>query len=151
MSLLVLCFRRLFSRKKAAQRAKRMAGQGLGPWGTAAASAAVKGPPAAPRPSAHLSSRAAPRRGSPTYDYHSRSVHPIVSAATYLIWQDLERSISYAWTYTMVLTADVFKVHSCSRRRSRSRSSSRSRSRSPRRYVQSVVQSESECYSLLLP
>ncbi|KAL3137981.1 hypothetical protein ABBQ38_005221 [Trebouxia sp. C0009 RCD-2024] len=59
--------KRLFSRKKAAQRAKRMAGQGLGTWGVTAplAPAASSGQ----RPPTH--SRLS-RRDSPTYDYHSR-------------------------------------------------------------------------------
>lgn len=64
----VLCYRRLFSRKKAAQRAKRMAGQGLGTWGVTAP--LVKGAPAGLKPPTH--SRHS-QRDSPTYDYHSRS------------------------------------------------------------------------------
>lgn len=63
----VSCCRRLFSRKKAAQRAKRMAGQGLGSWGVTAP--LIKGAPPGLRPPTH--SRLS-RRDSPTYDYHSR-------------------------------------------------------------------------------
>lgn len=73
----VLCYRRLFSRKKAAQRAKRMAGQGLGTWGVTAP--LVKGAPAGLRPPTH--SRLS-RRDSPTYDYHSRSALPFCSSAS---------------------------------------------------------------------
>lgn len=62
--------KRLFSRKKAAQRAKRMAGQGLEAWG--GATALAKGPPAGPRLPNHSSAHRLSRRDSPTYDYHSR-------------------------------------------------------------------------------
>ena len=64
--------RRLFSRKKAAQRAKRMAGQGAGTWGAVHALAPARGPLAGPRPSGHSSTHRLSRRDSPTYDYHGR-------------------------------------------------------------------------------
>jgi flagellar biosynthesis protein FlhB len=65
-------FRRLFSRKKAAQRAKRMAGQGAGTWGAVPALAPARGPLAGPRTSGHSSTHRLSRRDSPTYDYHGR-------------------------------------------------------------------------------
>lgn len=65
-------FRRLFSRKKAAQRAKRMAGQGAGTWGAVSGLAPARGPLAGPRPSGHSSTHRLSRRDSPTYDYHGR-------------------------------------------------------------------------------
>ncbi|DBA79011.1 TPA: hypothetical protein ACH3X1_008876 [Trebouxia sp. C0004] len=64
--------KRLFSRKKAAQRAKRMAGQGAGTWGSVPALAPARGLLAGPRPSGHSSTHRWSHRDSPTYDYHGR-------------------------------------------------------------------------------
>lgn len=73
--------KRLFSRKKAAQRAKRMAGQGAGTWGAVHALAPARGPLAGPRPSGHSSTHRLSRRDSPTYDYHGRKRSRSVSSS----------------------------------------------------------------------
>ncbi|DBB12899.1 TPA: hypothetical protein ACH3X3_005657 [Trebouxia sp. C0006] len=73
--------KRLFSRKKAAQRAKRMAGQGAGTWGAVPALAPARGPLAGPRTSGHSSTHRLSRRDSPTYDYHGRKRSRSVSSS----------------------------------------------------------------------